>query len=109
MAMQSNSWSLALRYHAQAERHYRRAIEEFKRLKALRPELPNEPVLEAQPEPKEDTCPLSELNPFLPEAPLPSAFPASGSMTSCPKPFIMKGPPECGLGPPPVNHVRESV
>ena len=42
MAMQSNSWSLALRYHAQAERLYRRAIEEFERLKALRPELPNE-------------------------------------------------------------------
>jgi hypothetical protein len=70
MAMQSNAWSLALRYHAQSERHYRRAIEEFERLKALRPELPNEPILETQPEPKEDTCPLSELNPFVSEAPL---------------------------------------
>src|SRR6185295_13966445 len=44
MARQSNSWSLFLRYQAQAERHYRRAVEEFERLKALRPELPNEPI-----------------------------------------------------------------
>ena len=40
---QSNSWSLFIRYQTQAERHYRRAIEEFERLKALRTELPNEP------------------------------------------------------------------
>jgi hypothetical protein len=29
---------------------YRRAVEEFNRLKALRHELPNEPICEAQPE-----------------------------------------------------------
>jgi hypothetical protein len=52
----SNSWSLALRYQAQAERHYRRAVEEFDRLKALRPELPNEPGFDPQPEPTETTC-----------------------------------------------------
>jgi len=56
MVQQSNSWSLAIRYHAQAERHYRRAVEEFERLKALRPELPNEPLFDPQPEPKETTC-----------------------------------------------------
>jgi hypothetical protein len=28
-----------MRYHAQSERHYRRAVEEFERVKALRPEL----------------------------------------------------------------------
>jgi hypothetical protein len=49
MVSQSNSWSLAIRYQAQAERHYRRAVEEFERLKALRPELPNEPILDANP------------------------------------------------------------
>ena len=43
MVKQTNSWSLAIRYQAQAERHYRRAVEEFERLKALRQELPNEP------------------------------------------------------------------
>ena len=53
MVQQSNSWSLAMRYQAQAERHYRRAVEEFERLKALRQELPNEAVLDPQPEPNE--------------------------------------------------------
>jgi hypothetical protein len=38
-AIQSNSWTLAKRYQAKAERHYRSAVEEFHRLKALRPEL----------------------------------------------------------------------
>ena len=41
----SNSFTLFLRYQAQSERLYRRAIEEFDRLKALRPELLNEPIL----------------------------------------------------------------
>lgn len=50
MAMQSNAWTLFLRYQAQAERNYRRAIEEFERLKALRQDLPNQPILRAQPE-----------------------------------------------------------
>jgi hypothetical protein len=36
------TWALFLRYQTQAERHYRRAVEEFERLKALRPQLPNE-------------------------------------------------------------------
>jgi hypothetical protein len=52
----ANTWSLFLRYQAQAERHYRRAVEEFDRLKALRAELPNEAILEVQPEEKEPAC-----------------------------------------------------
>jgi hypothetical protein len=55
MVKQSNSWSLAIRYQAQAERHYRRAVEEFERLKALRQELPNKPISDPQPEPNETT------------------------------------------------------
>ena len=55
MVRQAPSWSLFLRYQAQAERHYRRAVEEFDRLKALRAELPNEPIWEAQPEEDETT------------------------------------------------------
>jgi hypothetical protein len=39
---QSNGWSLFLRYQAQAERQYRRALEEFDRLKSLRPSLPDQ-------------------------------------------------------------------
>ena len=42
LAGQTNAFSLLLRYQAQAERQYRRAIEEFERLKARREELPNE-------------------------------------------------------------------
>ena len=68
MISQSNSWSLFLRYQAQAERHYRRAIEEFERLKALRAKLPNEPILEVQPEETETTCVL-ENEPIWPPAP----------------------------------------
>jgi len=46
MTSKSNSWSLFLRYHAQAERHYRRAVEEFERLRRLRIEAMNEPISE---------------------------------------------------------------
>jgi hypothetical protein len=60
----SNVWSLFLRYQAQAERQYRRALEEFLRLKALRNDLPNEPIL-LQPEETPELCPPSELNPIL--------------------------------------------
>ncbi len=73
MASKSNSWSLFLRYQAQAERHYRRAVEEFERLKSLRAELPdelpNEAISEAQPEQKETTCAPDETNPSPPEKP----------------------------------------
>jgi hypothetical protein len=44
----NDPWRVFLRYQAQAERNYRRALEEFERLKALRNELPNEPIVEAQ-------------------------------------------------------------
>ena len=60
MVRQANGWSLFLRYQAQAERHYRRSVEEFDRLKALRPELPNESILEVQPEENESTCAPSD-------------------------------------------------
>src|SRR5882724_9960175 len=52
MAKQGNAFTLLLRYKAQAERLYRRAVEEFDRLKALRPELPNEAIFEIDPEEK---------------------------------------------------------
>src|SRR5579863_4558059 len=61
MAQQpNNTWSLFLRYQAQAERHYRRAVEQFDRLKALRAGLPNEPILEIQPEENEPACTAPE-------------------------------------------------
>ncbi len=62
---QSNGWSLFLRYQAQAERQYRRALEEFDRLKALRPLLPNqampdEPISDLQPEHDSAAYPVPE-------------------------------------------------
>jgi len=44
MAKTANTWSLFLRYQAQSERLYRRAVEDLERLRALRPNLPNEPI-----------------------------------------------------------------
>src|SRR6266699_1760184 len=72
MVRQANAWSLFLRYQAQAERKYRRAVEEFDRLKALRAELPNEPISEVQPEENKTTSgqsdePISSSQPPAPE------------------------------------------
>jgi len=53
LARKDNTFPLLLRYKVQTERLYRRAVEEFERLKRLRPELPNEPILEVQPEENE--------------------------------------------------------
>ena len=72
LASQSNSFALLLRYQAQAERQYRRAIEEFDRLKALREELRNEPNF-PEPEQTETTCTVCETNPIPPPTPLPPA------------------------------------
>jgi hypothetical protein len=80
LARQSNGWSLFLRYQAQSERLYRRALEEFTRLKALRPELPNEPISGPQPQPESTTSPGSETNPSPPEN-VPSA-PAPDAVTN---------------------------
>src|ERR1017187_2764863 len=71
MTQKPHTWTLFLRYQAQAERQYRRAIEEFERLRALRPELeeeqieeiPNEPNLAPQPESNQPD-PIPETNPI---------------------------------------------
>ena len=42
IAANSNALSLSIRYSAHAERQYRRAVEDFDRLKALREEIPNQ-------------------------------------------------------------------
>jgi hypothetical protein len=71
---QNNSFALLLRYQAQAERQYRRAIEEFERLKALREELRNEPN-SAGTETNETTCTPCETNPIPPADPAPTPVP----------------------------------
>jgi hypothetical protein len=66
-AHKSHIWTLFLRYQSQAERQYRRALEEFNRLKALRSELPTQEI-PAQGPPQEDL--LQELVPDEPIDPL---------------------------------------
>ena len=79
----STTWALFLRYKVQTEREYRRAIEDFERLKALRHELPNEPISEAQPETNETVCdflptdPIPPQDPFLTPPPAPPGPPAA--------------------------------
>ncbi len=113
---QSNVWPLLLRYQAQTERLYRRAIEAFGRLKSLRAEFPNEPIVEAEPEPPHmikvplDEPDLAEnaalpdsMEPFTPpparaELALTSAEPA----TPPPIPSSQKTKPKIGFVP--TNH-----
>jgi hypothetical protein len=61
----NNSWPLFLRYQAQAERLYRRGIEDLDRLRAMRDELAIEQtVCEQAPAAPDPLCSPSELNPF---------------------------------------------
>jgi hypothetical protein len=83
----SNSFTLFLRYQAQTERLYRRAIEEFQRLKALRHELPNEPVIDTQPEATETLNP-PQPNPGNPPNPSPA-----GNIPGQPPRFRPNGEP----------------
>jgi hypothetical protein len=74
----SKTWTFFLRYQAQSERLYRRALEDFERLKALRSELPSglendlqiEPENEsiAPPQPQE-TKPAASSETKSPQAP----------------------------------------
>ncbi len=102
MARQANTWSLFLRYQSQAERLYRRAVEEFERLRDLRsqlpeplePEFPNEPILQTQPDDPEAGSPPDETNPTgAPPSPLPdpAALPLALLPTSLPVP-LPRGP-----------------
>jgi hypothetical protein len=90
----NNSFALLLRYQAQAERQYRRAIQEFDRLKALREELLNEPIL-AEPETNETTCPSCQTNPIPPGDPPPALPPALRPLAPGPWPLA----PDPALGP----------
>jgi len=84
MTQRPHTWALFLRYQAQAERNYRRAIQEFERLRALRsdfeeeelPEIPNEPNSPPQPEATEpDPSPETSPIPDVGQAPSPARDP----------------------------------
>jgi hypothetical protein len=86
---QNNSFALLLRYQAQAERQYRRAIEELERLKALREELRNEPN-SAGTKTNETTCAPCETNPIPPADPAPGSQP----LASDPRPLAPGSAPD---------------
>jgi hypothetical protein len=72
---------------------YRRAVEEFNRLKALRHELPNEPICEAQPElgkalPPANQSQTNPANPTNPTKPTPA-----GNIPGRPPRFHPNGEP----------------
>jgi hypothetical protein len=78
LSKESNSISLMIRYQAHAERQYRRAIEEFDRLKALRNEIRNEPIQEPQPEEAEPVSLPHNLTPAGNTPGLPPRFRSDG-------------------------------
>jgi hypothetical protein len=85
LARQGNGIQLFLRYQAQAERLYRRAVEDFERVRKLRAELPIEPILEDDPpaEPEENTTDSSSSEP-APSEPIPGGAGASAcQLPSC--------------------------
>jgi hypothetical protein len=78
MSIESDVWALLTRYQVNADRQYRRAIEDFERLKRLRPEMPNQPGIEPKPEPVDDLASFrdlgySHLDHRPPVAPAPAA------------------------------------
>jgi hypothetical protein len=80
LAKKDNTFPLFLRYKAQAERLYRRAVEEFERVKALRDEFPMEPISDPQPEENEPdpTPPEEPITDPQPNPPAPESRPESG-------------------------------
>jgi hypothetical protein len=81
----SNTWPLFMRYKVLTEREYRRALEDFDRLKALRHELPNEPIIDDQPEPNETPCDPLPTDPIPPHEP-PLAPPRHAPVSAAPPP-----------------------
>src|SRR5579885_2046630 len=65
IARESDLMNLALRYRIQAERDYRRALEEFERLERRRPKLPNEPDVLTDPDGKPEILAPHELSPWI--------------------------------------------
>jgi hypothetical protein len=60
MSTESDVWALLIRYQVNADRQYRRAIEDYDRVKRLRPEMPNQPV-DSQPKLNDNLASFTEL------------------------------------------------
>jgi hypothetical protein len=92
IAKEGNAIGLMLRYRAQAEREYRRAVEDFDRLKALRHEMPNEPNIGLEPAEPEDVVPIEELNWELPHIRIQQQKEANRAVPNEPKPVVPNEP-----------------
>ena len=60
MSSESDIWALLIRYQVNADRQYRRAIEDYERVKRLRPEMPNQPV-DSAPKLNDEIASFAEL------------------------------------------------
>ena len=101
----SSAFTQFLRYQAQAERLYRRAIEEFERLRKLRHELPNEPSKTSQPAEsdvlaEEKTNPRNPCNPRAAQPPHPDHYGPDGELL----PHFDRVRPQISSAPPPTDH-----
>jgi hypothetical protein len=109
MAIQSPMWSLVIRYQAQVERQYRRAVEEFQRLVRERPDdSPNEPISGPQLDETESDTP-TPVEP-IPE-PVNTAPPPPGADTFASDPCPAANPaPQTALPEttPSASHRRRS-
>jgi hypothetical protein len=68
MTRQSNTWSLFLRYQAQAERHYRRAVEEFEKAHSAACGITKRTHFGVSTRKNETTCALAERTHFDPQS-----------------------------------------
>ncbi len=96
--LNSSTWSLFLRYQAQAERQYRRAVEDFDRLKSLRNDLSGaglHPAAGFPTPPAEVTPPLD----VLPNEPNFDPQPEETPATSAPDDEPTTDPPALATGP----------
>ena len=103
LSRQPLTFTFLLRYQAQAERLYRRAVEDFDRLKKLRTEFDTEPMLDPQAVQPEPVAPPETNPPEAPSEPVaaaPEPPPQAAANThgdSSPKP--PKNPPQNGAAP----------
>ena len=61
MAIESDVWQLLIRYQVNVDRQYRRAVEDYERVKRLRPEMPNQQVDPKPENIKDDLASFTEL------------------------------------------------
>ena len=87
------TFALSLRYQAQAERLYRRAVEDLARLQRLRANFPNEPVPDPEPdESKPLTPPPNEPIPTAPDPPPPDPAPSPANPAPVDQPLSPANP-----------------